>query len=184
MNNIDITLSYPVKRIGNEKNPKLIILLSNPGADPKYYKRLPEYVMEKDGFYKDSGMNLNMEREYVSWWDNILNKTDKYISDSDILALEFYPYHTSKATEIPEYKNWNEYVKNSLDENMKLLKNFMDKNILIFGYYWGGWLQKMPELKDYSNFYMSKNTQGQSNKIKELIKFLLEKNLNLTKKND
>lgn len=178
MNNLDVKFLYPVKRIGNEKNPKLIILLSNPGGDPKSYKRLPEYVMEKNDLYSATRMNLAMEREYCLWWDDILKKTDKYISDSDILALEFYPYHTVKSSDIPQnQQNWNSFAKESLEENINLLKKFMDKDISIFGYYWGDWLKEVPELEQYPNFYKSKNTQAKGNKIKDLVSFLSEKKI-------
>ncbi len=49
----------PVKRIGNEINPKLIILLENPGSNPAHMKWSSEYTMKLDNVYKDSGMSFS-----------------------------------------------------------------------------------------------------------------------------
>ena len=164
---------FPVKRIGNEKNPKILILLSNPGGNPKNYKRLPEYVMDKDGVYKDANMCMSDSREYVEWWDNVLTITDKYgIKESEVLALECYPYHTVGSADIPKYKNWDKYSTEALEENKKLLEKFINQNVLVFGYYWGNWVREVKDLESYRNFYKSKNTMGQAGKIKELEEFL------------
>lgn len=169
----DVQKLFPVSRIGNEKSPKLIILLCNPGGDVKYYKRLPEYVMDKDKFYKSSGMNLHTYREYCAWWDNILKKTDKYIQDTDILALEYYPYHTKRSNDSKNWL-WDDFAQKSLIQNKKLLLKHIENGVRVFGYYYGFWLSD-PDIANRlpaSTFGKSKNRLGQSLKLKDLETWL------------
>ena len=63
----------PVKRYGNERNPKLVILLCNPGDDPIKYERLPDYTMYLKGEYKDAGLSLDIACKYNGWWDDFFN---------------------------------------------------------------------------------------------------------------
>lgn len=167
---------FPIKRIGNEKSPKLVILLCNPGRNPEYYKRLSDYTMYLDGCYKDAGNKFSIVRQYEEWWDSVLKVTDAYgVSDKDILALEYYPYHTESSVDIPKYNQWNDYSKSTLDENVKILEQCVKKNIPIFGYYHGNWgrLERVKELlKNYPNFYKSRNCQGQALKLKDLRDFM------------
>ena len=167
---------FPVKRIGNEKTPRLVMLLCNPGGNPDHYKRLSDYTMSLDGVYMDAGNKFSVERQYEEWWDKVLQVTDEFgIPDTDILALEFYPYHTESSSDIPKYNQWNEYAKASLDENVEILKRCIGKDIPVFGYYSGNWLcdERVKELlHNYQNFYKSRNCQGQAIKLKELRTFL------------
>lgn len=167
---------FPVKCIGNEKSPKLVILLCNPGGNPEYYKRLSDYTMHLDGCYKDACNKFSIVRQYEYWWDNILEITDEFgISDKDILALEYYPYHTESSIYIPKYNQWDDYAKAALDENMEILKRCAAKNIPLFGYYHGNWMRQECAkglLKNYPNFYKSRNCQGQALKLKDLRTFL------------
>ncbi|MCL2338835.1 MAG: hypothetical protein FWC51_02680 [Proteobacteria bacterium] len=159
---------YKVKRSGNDKNPKLVILLLNPGGDPDYPKRLDEYGMDRDGLYKDSDMSLRYFREYSKWWDDILFITDKYVKDTDVLALESYPYHSRGGTGVPPYKEWDNYAKSALEENVSILKESIAKNIPIFIYYRSLWFGKAPELKTYANTNLNKSSQWRHKKLKEL----------------
>lgn len=167
---------FPIKRIGNEKGSKLVILLCNPGTNPEYYKRLSDYTMHLDGCYKDAGNKFSIVRQYEEWWDSVLKVTDAYgVSDKDILALEYYPYHTETSTDIPKYSQWDDYAKAALDENIKILERCVAKNIPIFGYYHGDWMRIEPVkklLQKYPNFYKSRNCQGQASKLKDLRAFL------------
>ena len=171
------TKVFPVSRIGNEKSPKLIILLCNPGGDPKYYKRLAEYPMDKDGFYKSSGMDLHIYREYCEWWDKVLNKTDKHgIKDKDILALEYYPYHT-KCSNDSKHWEWDTFAQKSLSKNKELLLKHIRNGVPVFGYYYGFWLNDKDINKQLSmlkpmQFYKSRNGLGQSLKLKDLDDWL------------
>lgn len=167
---------FPVKRIGNEHTPKLVLLLCNPGRNPEYYKRLSDYTMSLDGVYKDAENEFSVVRQYEEWWDNVLKITDTFgIQDKDILALEYYPYHTEKSADIPTYNQWNDYAKTSLNENIEILQRCLNNNIPVFGYYQGNWmhLEQVKELlQNYPCFYKSKNCQGQAIKLKELQAFL------------
>lgn len=162
----------PVKRLGNDKNPKLVVLLCNPGGDPMLPKRLPEYAMDKDGVYKDSGMPLDTAWEYNGWWDDFFKIFDKHnLKHSDVLFLEYYPYHTVSSADIPPEKEWPADALKVRDENIALLQKCIKTNAIIFGYYPGKWLNKVRDLERYHNFY--KSTAGwKSGKIKELDKFL------------
>lgn len=167
---------FPVKRIGNERSPKLVILLCNPGKKPKHYKRLSDYTMSLDGCYMDAGNKFSVVREYEEWWDGVLTITDAFgIPDTKILALEFYPYHTESSADIPKYNQWDDYAKSALNENIKILEKCVSKNIPIFGYYHGNWmgLERVKELlRSYPGFYKSKNCKGPAPKLKELRNFL------------
>ncbi|MDE6481410.1 MAG: hypothetical protein K2L25_01140 [Alphaproteobacteria bacterium] len=167
---------FRVSRIGNERTPRLIILLCNPGGNPKWPRRFPEYAMDKDGCYKQIGMNFSQVREYCEWWDNVLNVTDKYVKDSDILALEYYPYHTpGMCKETNNKALWDDFAKNSLEQNKKLLQKHMGNGVPVFGYYWGNWLKEnIPGLTKYC--YQSKNTRGQASKLHDLKDFLEHEN--------
>ncbi len=162
----------PVKRIGNARNPRVVILLSNPGGDWRMYKRLPDYAMYLDGKYTDQGGQIKTAQEYNAWWDDFVNVARTNGMDSkDILALEYYPYHTVSSSEIPKYKDWTDYAKCALAENIDILKNCMRKGVPVFGYYHGLWTCAVPELKTYTCFYKSAQS-WKNNKIKEFRAFL------------
>jgi hypothetical protein len=164
----------PVKRYGNERNPKLIILLCNPGDDPIKCERLPDYTMYLDGKYKEAGLSLDVAYKYNEWWDEFFTvfKQAK-LKPSDVLVLEYYPYHTCDMSLVPNYNQWTDYAKNALSENKKLLNKFMSKNVPVFGYYYSHWLREVPELKNYKLFYKSR-ARFKNRKIKELHQFLKE----------
>lgn len=153
----------PIKRIGNEKNPKLIIFLENPGSNPNQLKWSSEYTMYLDKVYKDCGMSFSIVKEYEKWWfelSQIWLKASKF-ADKDVLSMEFYPYSThpeGKRKEI--YLNpWNDYAQNSLKENRFLLMKFMKKTLPIFVYYKSNWLKSVPELNEYKPISLpNKNT--------------------------
>lgn len=167
---------YPVSRIGNSKSPRLVILLCNPGGDPNYYKRLPEYTMGRDGFYSSSGMDMHVYREYCAWWDNLLRKTDKYIADTDILALEYYPYHSRRTNDIKNW-HWDKFAQRSLAENKKLLLRHIKNGVPVFGYYPGLWLND-PDVGavlstlPHTQFCKSRTGLGQALKLKDLENWL------------
>lgn len=164
----------PVKRYGNEHNPKLVILLCNPGDDPLKYERLSDYTLYLKGEYKDAGLSLDIACKYNDWWDDFFDVFKKVkLKSSDVLVLEYYPYHTCDMSLIPNYNQWTDYAKNALSENKKLLSKFMYKNIPVFGYYYSYWLREVSELKNYKLFYKSRNRFKKS-KCKELYKFLQE----------
>ncbi|MBQ8843624.1 MAG: hypothetical protein IJ016_02410 [Elusimicrobiaceae bacterium] len=161
---------YPLSQIGNIKNPKIIILLANPGGDINNYKELPEYEMRNK--YRDELMQFSIFRQYCTWWDELLKISDDYhINDSHICSLDYYPYHTKTSAYIPTKKHWDEYSLHRLQKNKALLSGFLKKKLPIFGYYWGHWLQETPELKTYPKFYQSKNGWKNS-KRKEFRNFL------------
>lgn len=161
----------PVKWLGNVENPHLIILLCNPGGDPKWPKRMPEGYMELDGVYKDSGMSLTECRKYNGWWDDFFGVFETHnINPSDVLLLEFYPYHSVSSGAFSHNPDkWNEYARAALNENIAILRRHMARGVLVFGYYWGDWLRVVPELNSYANF-----SQGawKKQKIKELSNFI------------
>ncbi len=177
-----------IERIGNEANPKLIILLENPGSDAEFIKRAPEYTMKRDGVYKASEGEFKIEREYCEWWDKLLKITDLKIKDTEILALEYYPYATSKdkktkKEEIYGTKKkpaiWDDCAEQSLKKNIELLSKFMKQNLPIFVYYNSGWFSKdLKDLKDlklsdYKN--ISKGSDGFPNQILKRLKTFISK---------
>ena len=163
---------HPVSRIGNERNPRLIILLLNPAGCPEYYLRFPEYTMRKDKVYKPKGMHFCDVRKYCEWWDKVLYVTDEYIDDSDVLALEYYPYHTPGAcSETNNKSKWNDFAHTCLAENKDLLKKHIANGVPVFGYYWGNWFNEkdIPELSKCLHF---KSKGWQSQKLKDLKNFM------------
>jgi len=167
--------ALPVKRLGNERNPKLVILLSNPGGDPKWPYRLPEYTMDLHGEYKDARMSLIKCREYNDWWDDFFRIFEKHdINPADVLLLEFYPYHTVSSGDFnSDSRKWNRYACVALDENITILRRCLARNIPVFGYYYGCWLRTIPKLKEYRRFYKSRG-RWKSQKIKEFDNFLVK----------
>ncbi len=164
---------FPVKWFGNEKNPRLVILLCNPGGDPKWPKRLPEYAMQKDGVYKDAGISLADCQKYNDWWDDFFDVFEKHkLNPADVLLLEFYPYHTVSSRDFSHNpEKWNDYARAALDSNIEILRRYIAQGLPIFGYYWGDWLRTVPELQDYDIFHKSEGT-WKKQKIKELDEFL------------
>ncbi len=148
---------YPVTRIGNEVNPKLIILLENPGSNIEHVKWNPEYTMKVDGVYRESGMSFSVVKEYIKWWYELSEIWSERgtLTDKDVLSLEYYPYPTSKISKEKrrqlKKESWDDYALNSLDENKNLIKRFIKLNIPIFVYYQSQWLKEIPELKTYKN---------------------------------
>ena len=164
----------PVKRYGNESNPKLVILLCNPGDNPLKYERLSDYTLYLKGEYKDAGLSLDIACKYNDWWDDFFDVFKKVkLKSSDVLVLEYYPYHTCDMSLMPNCNQWTDYAKTALSENKKLLQKFMSKNVPVFGYYYSHWLREVSELKNYKLFYKSRNRFKKS-KCKELYKFLQE----------
>lgn len=164
----------PVKRYGNERNPKLVILLCNPGDDPLKYERLPDYTMFLDGTYKDTSLSLDTACKYNDWWDDFFNVFKQVnLKSSDVLVLEYYPYHTCDMSLVPNYNQWTDYAKTALSENIKVLQKHMSKNVPVFGYYYSHWLREVPKLKEYKLFYKSR-VRFKNHKIKELHQFLQE----------
>ena len=171
---------YPVKRQGNEKKPKLIILLANPGDSVDHYKRFPEYVMDKDGFYKDSGMHLDSYRVYCKWWDTVLSITDSVgISAKDVLALEFYPYHTAESSDIPKQDTWDKYAKTALQENLALFNKHIKNKVPVFVYYKVKWKENIENefgkelLQTNQDIIGYSSSRWQNVILKDLKKFLV-----------
>lgn len=145
---------FPVSRIGNTQNPLLIILLENQNSDPEHFKFNPEYTMKIEGYFKPEDETSHkkfmvFERviEYDKWW-SILSQcwsaSDSCIANSEVLALEYYPYATSNKNKENEIYNtkWegnNEYAKKSLEINKSILANALRLNIPVFVYYKSGW---------------------------------------------
>lgn len=169
----DNKYQLPIKRIGNENEHKLAVLLCNPGGNPDLYKRLPEYVMRSDRVYKDAGMSLDIVTQYSEWFDDMLKVIAQHgLAPNDLLFLEYYPYHTVSSDGFnhkPE--TWDEYAQKALQENVEILHKCMATHVPIFGYYYGDWLRMVPDLKKYEPKCLSAKGWKKS-KIKDLDKFL------------
>lgn len=168
--------NLPVKRIGNEINPKLIILLENPGSNPEHMKWSSEYTMKIDNVYKDSGMSFSIVKQYEKWWfeiSEIWSKDNKF-DDDEILSLEYFPYATNRGDKQKEiYQNsWNDYAKKSLIENRTLLIKFMKKSIPIFVYYKSNWFKSLPELNSYNPISIPDKNTYRSGILKRFKKFI------------
>ena len=162
VNNDKKTYNYPVVREGNAKNPKLVILLCNPGGDQTDEESHPEYHMHQDGVYKDIGMKISDLRKYCPWWEKLLTKieSDK-LTDQDILCLEYYPYPSPDGSYIPEFSKWDAYAQKANAENAELIKNFIKQGVIIYGFYVSSGWYKMPEIKklllNYPKYYTTNN---------------------------
>jgi hypothetical protein len=171
---------FPVTRIGNEVNPKLIILLENPGSNIEHIKWNPEYAMKVDGLYQKSGMPFSLVKEYIKWWYELSEIWSEKVNltDKDVLSLEYYPYPTSKINKEKRgqlnKKNWDDFALNSLDENKDLIKRFIRLNVPIFVYFQSQWLREVPELETYK--YRSLPQKGSfRHQIKKRLKHFLKK---------
>jgi len=146
---------FPIGRIGNTKNPVLIILLENQNSDPNNYKLNPEYTMRiagelepKDKENHDKHMEIETVVKYDKWWfdlSHIWKESVSKISNDEVLALEYYPFATANSDKEKEIYNskWedNSYAKKSLEINKEILKNALNYNIPIFVYYKSGWYE-------------------------------------------
>ena len=154
---MSVNYPFPSKRMGNELNPKLVILLENNGGNPRYIKWNSDYSMNMDGVYKDSGIPFSIVKEYDRWWHDMSERWASKFKDDEVLALEYYPYATEKTIKCNEIyprqndTQWNQYARDSLIENIELLRNAMNNRAAIFIYYSanGNWYEKVPELKQY-----------------------------------
>lgn len=179
---------FPVSRIGNSKNPRVIILLENSNSDPINLELNPEYTLWLDNKFtpynrsSHSHMDLTTFIKYDKWWHTLWNyctegENPNKLEKDDFLVLEFYPYFTKDDTEkrkrVYNKKNndWDDFAKQSLEINKKLLESAMKHKIPIFIYYKSGWL----DLKDdngsvilnkdsnkYINFYDFDETSNTS----------------------
>ena len=162
----------PVVRLGNDSNPRLVILLWNPGGNPQWPKRLPEYAMRLDGCYAPTGMPLDSLQEYNDWWDDFCAAFREHgVKNSEVLFLEYYPYHTASSRDIPPETTWPNDARDARDENADLLRRCMARNVPVFGYYPAPWLRWVTELHTYTPFQKS-NRGWKKQKIKELEIFL------------
>lgn len=148
---------FPIQNEGNIRNPKLVILLNNPGGSCKHIEWLPEYTMSLDGKYKDSGIKIKDLCKYSKWWHDLIEPIIKQTNFkyTDICGLEFYPYHTKQSNKIPKQNLWDQYAKTSKEKNIKLLKKFIKQKALIFGYYYGNWEKAQPKLDKYAGYCKS-----------------------------
>lgn len=169
---------YPFESIGNQVNPKLIILLENPGANPYHFKWNSEYAMEKDGVYSKSGMSLSVVKEYESWWFKLSEIWNKKFDDNDVLALEFYPYATDPETKRNEIypkdrqNSWDTLALKSLEKNVKILEREIKKNTPIFVYYKAGWFDVVPYLNTYPFRSQLTKTSFRHEKLKKFTNFI------------
>lgn len=177
--------NFPVSRIGNTNNPRLIILLENSNSHPEKLKLNPEYTMRLDGVFepmnkeKDEHMDLNTFKEYDKWWDKLWTSCLEpcNLKTDDILALEYYPYFTyykEKGKEIYNKSNYgfeDDYAKKAREKNLRLLVSAIDQEIPIFVYYKSGWFdfkykngisiyQKLKKVNKYVNFYDFERADG------------------------
>ena len=172
---------YPVKREGNTLNPKLVILLCNPGGSATDEQSHPEYEMAKVGLYKDSGMKISDLRKYCPWWERLLSKieSDK-LTENDICCLEYYPYPSPDGSEIPQKPKWNDYALNANQENAELIKKFVSNDIIVYGFYMAhGWNndQEIKSLLDSYKKYYTISARTPASKINHLAKVLRDNNL-------
>jgi hypothetical protein len=168
----------PVKRIGNEINPKLIILLENPGFNPSHIKWSSEYTMKIDGVYKDCGMSFSIVKQYEEWWFKLSEiwAKDNNFKDDDILSLEYYPFATLNSEKRKEIYNnlWNPYAMHSLKENIELLMKFMKQSIPIFVYYKSNWFEVVPALNQYTRVSLQTKNTYRSGILKRFTNFVIE----------
>lgn len=155
---------FPVSRIGNEDDPKLVILLTNPGRNPGDINQIAESKMGFLDIYHDSisGMKFSEYRQKCPWWDNLLRIAEEFgITDDKVLSLEYYMYHTLEASSIPAQSKWTPEARKQLQINKTILTDLMNEgDALIFAYYFGNWEKEMPRLLTYSKYVRSELRQG------------------------
>ncbi len=199
---------FPVSRIGNITNPKLIILLENQASHPDRLTLNPEYVLFLENKFnpKLNSSEKNNEHmtfedvvQYDKWWydlSKIWLRSNIKLQNSEVLALEFYPYATSadidpikckKEKEAEIYINkWeggNRLAKELLYKNLKILNAALKNEVPIFVYYKSGWytenknVEMNPRLDrandNYISHYEPKNAVPSG--IKDRLKKFLEK---------
>lgn len=164
----DKKLQFPVSRIGNVDNPKLVILLENSASHPDYLEFSVEHRMKIDGVFKprppintEENMDFPTILKYDIWWYKFWEVCKKAYGDlqkEDILALEFYPYFTrrdEKNNEIygaKKYQDkWKGYPEESLKKNIEILNQAILEEVPIFVYYKSGWYN------DYKHFPYKSN---------------------------
>ena len=93
--------------------------------------------------YSCRNMKFNIFKKYCSWWNEILKIINDYdIKDNEICSLDYYQYHTKSSKFIPNKKYQTQETLDSLEINKKLLNGFKEKQIPIFGYYWGTFVKR------------------------------------------
>lgn len=176
---------FPVSRIGNEKNPKLVILLTNPGRNPENINEIAESKMGFADKYHDSisGMKFSEYRTKCPWWDNLLKVAEEFgITDKEVLSLEYYMYHTLTSGAIPSQSKWQTNAIEQLQENKKILTKLMNKgNVLIFAYYFSRWEKEMPQLSTYPKYTRSKlcraNPAAKRNELRRVLQSCRDRGL-------
>lgn len=155
---------FPVSRIGNTTNPKMVILLENLASHPDRLTLNPEYFMYLAGVFKPSIDSLDKNKEhmdfktvidYDKWWYDfsyLWEQSTIQLQPDEILALEYYPYATSlhrnpsirqkeknKEIYVNQWEGDNKFAKESLVSNLKLLASAIKNKVPIFVYYKSGW---------------------------------------------
>lgn len=141
---------FPVSRIGNAKNPKIVILMNNPGRSPENINEMAESRMNFKN--PDDSIDKIIFSEYrkeCDWWDKLLEHFDPYFDDKDILSMEYYMYHTKDSKGVPKKKDWKKEAIEQLEINKSLLYDAMNRKIPIFAYYYGVWIDECKELLEY-----------------------------------
>jgi len=173
---------FPVSRIGNAINPKLIILLENQASNPDVITLNPEYVLYLKNEFKpninssqknNEHMGFDVVIKYDKWWyelSKIWLECESKLGLDDVLSLEYYPYATSadsdhdkrgieKQNEIYKYK-WdgeNKLAKDLLLKNLELLNAALINKVPIFVYYKSGWYSESMNVVMYPKLVINDN---------------------------
>jgi len=169
------TSIFPAPFMGDVHNASVIILMLNPGFDPKE-EQAGYYSIYKDWWLKQIQHLLPcpelplfcLDDEYVeksSYWSNKLKPlTDiigKEIVARKVAKIQYFPYHSREFK--PLYKRllkeegFESYLASQL-YNFNFVKKAMKRNALIIiprskKY----WFEAIPKLREYSNLYFTKN---------------------------
>lgn len=167
----------PAPFMGNVHNASIVILMLNPGYDPKEEKR--GFYSEYKHFWKNEIQHISSiphlplfcldERycEYSPYWNDklkpIISTVGKDKVAKNICKIQFFPYHSKKYKSIPKRILKNGKFENYLpsqEYNFQLVRKAIDRNaIIVIPRAIKVWEEAIPELKNYENKY-STNSYG------------------------
>lgn len=188
----------PAPFMGNFENSEIVILMLNPGYDPKenergFYEKFKSYWINEIQRKKSSKHSLFcLEEEYCEYSDYWFKKLTPLIHISSnekisekISKIQLFPYHSKSYKKIPasliKKYGFDKYLPSQL-YNFEIVKKAMERNaIIIIPRAKKQWFEAIKGLSEYPNKYITNSYQNiilsENNLGKETFN-LLKKKLN------